>query len=145
METPADLVTLDVLRCDPNADKDIPPQLCWNTGVYTHQLLAPRPSCLCCRGTSSKVPHHKLGQRHTPAARLLNTARLVYSDAQTSDTAFPRAAGSEAGMPAMDSYSPAPDMPARSSTLADDLAMSVASAGKLLPAQHATPYSDPIP
>ena len=70
-----------------------------------------------------------------PAARLLSTALLVYSEAHTSLTALPRAVGSWAGMPAMDSYSPAPDMPARSSTLADDLAMRVASAGKLLPAQ----------
>lgn len=36
----------------------------------------------------------------------------------------------------MDSYSPAPDIPARSSTLADDLAISVASEGKLLPAKE---------
>lgn len=36
----------------------------------------------------------------------------------------------------MESYRPAPDMPARSSTLADDLAMRVASAEKLLPAQR---------
>lgn len=71
----------------------------------------------------------------SPAARLLSTALLVYSEAHTLLTALPRASGSWAGMPAMDSYSPAPDMPARSSTLADDRAMRVASAGKLLPAQ----------
>ncbi len=44
----------------------------------------------------------------------------------------------------MDSYSPAPDIPARSSTLADDLAISVASEGKLLPANEVTQVSDEV-
>lgn len=91
----------------------------------------------------SEPPDQAPGQRHLPAARLLSTARLVYSEAHTLDTAVPRAPGSDAGMPAMDSYSPAPDMPARSSTLADDLAMSIASAGKPLPAKHARLQSAP--
>ena len=58
----------------------------------------------------------------------------MYSEAQTDPMALPSAEGSDAGMPAIESYSPAPDMPARSSTFAEDRTMTVASFWKALPA-----------
>ena len=57
----------------------------------------------------------------------------MYKDAQTFEMAFDNAVESEARMLAIESYSPAPDMPAKSSTFADDLTMTVASSPKCEP------------
>src|SRR4051794_16085323 len=68
---------------------------------------------------------HKGYHRCAPAARLLSTARRVYSDAHTAATASPKPwPASPAGTLGMESYSPAPLMPAKSSTLAEERAMS---------------------
>ena len=53
-----------------------------------------------------------------PAALLLRTALLVYSDAHTPAKALSKAPELLRETLGMLSYSPAPDMPARSSTLA---------------------------
>mmetsp|Transcript_40392 Transcript_40392/g.48982 ORF Transcript_40392/g.48982 Transcript_40392/m.48982 type:complete len:220 (+) Transcript_40392:589-1248(+) len=56
----------------------------------------------------------------TPAARRTNTALRVYSEAHTFATEVPKLSGSVARTLHMLSYSPAPDMPSRSSTFALD-------------------------
>mmetsp|Transcript_25959 Transcript_25959/g.65020 ORF Transcript_25959/g.65020 Transcript_25959/m.65020 type:complete len:397 (-) Transcript_25959:2366-3556(-) len=55
----------------------------------------------------------------TPAARRASTARRLYRLAHTSRTASPSSAALEAETPSTDSYRPAADMPAKSSTLAE--------------------------
>ena len=54
--------------------------------------------------------------------------------------ALPSAEDSAAGTPEIESYRPAPDMPARSSTFADDRTMSVASFSNAFPAQIGKPF-----
>mmetsp|Transcript_5361 Transcript_5361/g.24144 ORF Transcript_5361/g.24144 Transcript_5361/m.24144 type:complete len:304 (-) Transcript_5361:2632-3543(-) len=56
-----------------------------------------------------------------PAARRASTALRLYSDAHTSWTAEPSSADDDVDTPSTDSYRPAADIPARSSTLALDL------------------------
>jgi len=56
----------------------------------------------------------------TPAARRASTARRVNSDAHTSPIRSATTSGLSAGTFKNESYSPAADMPARSSTLADE-------------------------
>lgn len=69
-----------------------------------------------------------------PAARRVRTALRVYSEAQTLATALPRAVALWGSMLGRESYSPAPDMPCRSSTLADDRAMTKLPGSNFRPA-----------
>lgn len=71
-----------------------------------------------------------------PAARLARTALLVYNDAQTFEIAPDSAAASEAGILPIESYNPAPDMPAKSSTFAEDRTMTVAPSPKCEPTRR---------
>ena len=71
-----------------------------------------------------------------PAALLLRTALLVYSDDHTPARAFSNAPEVLRAMLGMLSYSPAPDMPARSSTFAVLRTIAVASLPSALPALH---------
>lgn len=70
----------------------------------------------------------------SPAARRVSTALRLYSEAHTKEIASAKALGSDTGTFATDSYSPAPDMPAKSSTFADDLTITLASLSKDSPA-----------
>eukprot|EP00982_Pelagococcus_subviridis_P009872 30954-Pelagococcus_subviridis.AAC.3 len=54
----------------------------------------------------------------TPAAARASTARRLNSDAYTSFTAFESSSADDASTPRTESYNPAADIPARSSTLA---------------------------
>lgn len=75
----------------------------------------------------SFAPQHQ--HPHPPAALRLSTARRVYSDAHTAATAAPRSCPLSTGTFITLSYSPAPLMPSKSSTLAEERQMRVVPAG----------------
>ena len=100
---------------------------------------APGQHCICSKVLLMSTVVRQL-TTGPPAARRVSTARRVYRDAQTLATALPRAAGSPAGILGRESYSPAPDMPSRSSTLADERAMTRVSGSNALPV-HVQPVT----
>ena len=66
----------------------------------------------------NQYAHNKYSAQHRPAHLRLSTARRVYSEAHTAAAAARSCSGLATGTPTTLSYSPAADMPARSSTLA---------------------------
>ena len=99
-----------------------------------------RPFTLVCTVLQKRTRHKEHGEYVTafavclPAALLLRTALLVYREAHTPARAFSSAPEVARATFGILSYSPAPDMPARSSTLAELLTITVASAPNALPA-----------
>mmetsp|Transcript_44653 Transcript_44653/g.114161 ORF Transcript_44653/g.114161 Transcript_44653/m.114161 type:complete len:210 (-) Transcript_44653:678-1307(-) len=75
----------------------------------------------------------------TLAARRASTARRVYSDAHTCDTAAQKSSGSAGPLLGTLSYRPAPLMPSRSSTLAEERAIVATPAGSMLATSFTSP------